>query len=204
MIAFVRGILVERTEDSAVVDVGGVGYNVLMSLSGIGSLPSDGTEVMLCTHTHVREDAFQLYGFSESIEKEAFRLLIAISGVGPRLAIQILGGISVPELIHAVDTNDLVRLKALHGVGKKTAERLLIDLRDKVGQLGGPSFIPGISGGATAGEGGSLFRDVRSALVNLGYKPVVVDKALEKMNDGREWEDFHVALREALSHLSRG
>ena len=202
MIAFVRGSLVEQAGDRAVVDVAGVGYDVLMSLTGLGGLPAAGSEVMIYTHTHVREDVFQLYGFLESVEREAFRMLINISGIGPKLAIQILGGISIPELVVAVQSKDLARLNSLSGVGKKTAERLLIDLRDKISTLDASGLVGDMSVFIEGSPGGALFRDLRSALVNLGYKVGVVDRALENMNDGQEREDFQAALREALTHLS--
>ena len=197
MIGFLRGVVVDRDVDTAVIDVGGVGYDVHLSLVSMGALPEDGAEVAIHTHTHVREDALQLFGFLDKAERVAFRILIGISGIGPRGAMHILGGISVPELCQAVLADDLARLKKLPGVGKKTAERLMVELRDKVDQLG--ATIPV---GVVLPAGGSVdpvLEDLRSALLNLGYRTGQVDKALAKLGDSGDIGDLQEGLRSALA-----
>jgi len=197
MIGFLRGKVVDRDTDVAVIDVGGVGYDVWMSLVGMGGLPADDAEVAVYTHTHVREDALQLFGFVARAERVAFRILISISGIGPKGALQILGGISVVELCQAVLTEDLPRLKKLPGVGKKTAERLMVELRDKVDQLGGGVPMGTVLPGSSTGD--PVFEDLRSALLNLGYRTGQVDKALVKLGDLGFAGDLQEGLRSALT-----
>ena len=200
MIGFLRGVVVDRDVDTAVIDVGGVGYDVHLSLVSMGALPEDGAEVAIHTHTHVREDALQLFGFLDKAERVAFRILIGISGIGPRGAMHILGGISVPELCQAVLADDLARLKKLPGVGKKTAERLMVELRDKVDQLGATVPV-----GVVLPAGGSVdpvLEDLRSALLNLGYRTGQVDKALAKLGDSGDIGDLQEGLRSALALIS--
>ena len=197
MIGFLRGVVVDRDVDTAVIDVGGVGYDVHLSLVSMGALPEDGAEVAIHTHTQVREDALQLFGFLDKAERVAFRILIGISGIGPRGAMHILGGISVPELCQAVLADDLARLKKLPGVGKKTAERLMVELRDKVDQLGATVPV-----GVVLPAGGSVdpvLEDLRSALLNLGYRTGQVDKALAKLGDSGDIGDLQEGLRSALA-----
>jgi len=179
MIALVRGTLAYKSIDHVIIDVGGVGYRLSIPLSTFYSLPETG-EVTLFTHTHVREDALLLYGFLSIEEKELFIILIGISGVGPKLAVNILSHIPTGDLKRAIAAGDIKRLSGLPGIGKKTAERLVLELKDKVGpidQLPASSDATSVAG-PTAG---ALINDVISALVNLGYKENMVRKVLENM-----------------------
>jgi Holliday junction DNA helicase RuvA len=169
MIATLRGIVQYRYPDRLIVDVHGVGYDVSMSESALGKVPEVGHEVFLHIHSHVREDAFLLFGFFEFQEKQTFQLLLTVSGVGPKLALAVLSGITPSELARAIASDDIGRLTKVAGVGKKTAERLCLELKDKV------AFIPvAATGGrgrarAEAPEEKSVLDDAVSALVNLGY-----------------------------------
>lgn len=179
MIALVRGTLAYKSIDHVIIDVGGVGYRLTIPLSTFYSLPETG-EVSLFTHTHVREDALLLYGFLSMEEKELFIILIGISGVGPKLAVNILSHIPTGDLKRAIATGDVKRLSGLPGIGKKTAERLVLELKDKVGPI---DQLPAASD-ATSDAGptaGALVNDVISALVNLGYKENMARKVLENM-----------------------
>ena len=179
MIALVRGKLAYKSIDHVIIDVGGVGYRLSIPLSTFYSLPETG-EVNLFTHTHVREDALLLYGFLTLEEKELFVTLIGISGVGPKLAVNILSHIPAQDLKRAIATGDIKRLSGLPGIGKKTAERLVLELKDKVGPV---DELPASAGAATAtgSTASSLSNDVISALVNLGYKEALARKVLENM-----------------------
>jgi len=196
VIAHVRGRLVRKEPQEAIVDVGGVGYRVAIPLSTFYRIGEAGDEVARLTHTHVREDALALFGFLTPGEQTLFERLIAISGVGPRLALSILSGIEAPDLVSALRASDVTRLTRIPGVGKKTAERLVLELKDKVQDL------------AVAGEpdapspAASSKDDLVSALVHLGYsRPEAeraVDRALKEGGDGR----FEDLLRLALRALS--
>ncbi len=178
MIALVRGTLAYKSIDHVIIDVGGVGYRLSIPLSTFYSLPEAG-EVSLFTHTHVREDALLLYGFLTLEEKNLFVILIGISGVGPKLAINILSHIPAGDLKRAIAAGDIKRLSGLPGIGKKTAERLVLELKDKVGPSDG---LPTSSEKTAAGTTASILsNDVISALVNLGYKENLARKVLENM-----------------------
>ncbi len=166
MIAQIRGRLASKEPHRVVVDVNGVGYQIFIPLSTYYQLPDVPAEIFLHTHTHVREDAIQLFGFHTRDEQSLFELLRGVSGIGPRLATNILSGISVEELVPALSEGNLTRLRAVPGVGKKLAERLVVELREKVGtaQLAQPSAAP--AGPAPATD--HALDDVVSALVNLG------------------------------------
>lgn len=171
MIAHLTGILAEKTPDQLVVDVSGVGYQVFVSLQTFYRLPPLYERVNLHVHTHLREDALQLYGFLEEKEKATFLLLKGVTGIGPRLALNILSGIPVDELEGALRASDVTRLVAVPGVGKKTAERLVVELREKVGALeNGHAGVPG--------EPTPLSAEAVSALVNLGYRRAEAEKAV--------------------------
>lgn len=180
MIASLRGELVQKGPGRAVIDVAGVGYEVFLSLRSGERLPAKGAEIFLHIHTSVREDAITLYGFGEPEEREMFLLLTTVSGVGPKLALNILSGIGIQELGHAISTQDSKRLTLLSGVGKKTAARLCVELKDKVGFVssGDEAVAPGSTdqGPETASSGVS--DDVISGLINLGYTPVRAQQAL--------------------------
>jgi Holliday junction DNA helicase RuvA len=168
MISCLKGELFQKSQEKITILVNGVGYEVFLSAASIEKLPQLGEDVFLHTYTHVREDALVLFGFTDTDEKKMFLLLINVSGVGPKLALSILSGIRPGDLAHAIATKDVARLTGLSGVGKKTAERLCLDLKDKVGAIaGGVEGIPDFEVGAPV-EGGKE-KDVISALVNLGY-----------------------------------
>ncbi len=191
MIGSLSGILLERRPEGVLLDVGGVGYELTVPLSTFLELPAEGKTVRLRVHTHVREDALQLYGFWTELERSAFRLLIGISKVGPRIALAILSGVSAPRLIQALRDQDLSAFRGIPGVGAKTAERIAIELRDKVARLEAAS-----SEGAPRDdlEGSTL-----SALLNLGYPRHQAERAvkgaLERAGEGASLE---VLVREAL------
>jgi len=201
MIALIRGELAYKSVDHVIVDTGGVGYRLFIPLSTFYALPDRG-DVRLLVHTHVREEALQLYGFLTAPEKEMFAQLIGITGIGPKLAINILSHIPVAELQAAVLTGDVKHLSTLPGIGKKTAERLILELKDKLGALGaaaGSQLPAAASAGRAAAD---PLTDVLSALVNLGYKEAQGRKALETMEiaPGTAMEEI---LKSALKVLAR-
>ena len=169
MIATLSGKLLIKGMDRAVIDVAGVGYEVFLSSDGISRLPDKNEDVFLHIHTHVREDAFLLYGFIEEEEKEMFLILKTVSGVGPKLALGIISGIRVGELSRAIGAQDVKRLMGLPGVGKRTAERLCVELKDKVGHLGGGEGLDARPVTGVQAAAGSIVSDVLSVLLNLGY-----------------------------------
>lgn len=178
MIGFLRGRLAAKHPPQLVVDVGGVGYEVEAPMSTFYGLPGLGAEVQLHTHLVVREDAHVLFGFGSERERSLFRELIRVSGVGPRIALAILSGITVDEFHRCVEGQDVATLVRVPGIGRKTAERLVIEMRDRLKGLAGPAFAP--AGGAAAGAGaqGEAF----AALVALGYKPPEVTRLLQKVD----------------------
>ena len=196
MIAQLRGRLLRKAPQEAVVDVGGVGYRVAIPLSTFYRLGEDGSEVSLLTHTHVREDILALFGFLTAGEQALFERLISVAGVGPRLAINVLSGIEAPDLVAALRSSDVARLTRIPGVGKKTAERLILELKDKM-----PATLP-TAEAATPEGSGSAKDDLVSALVHLGYsRPEAergADRALKEDPDGR----FEDLLRRTLRLLS--
>jgi Holliday junction DNA helicase RuvA len=196
VIAQVRGRLLRKEPQEAIVDVGGVGYRVAIPLSTFYRIGEPGAEVTLLTHTHVREDALALFGFLSAAEQALFERLIAVSGVGPKLALSILSGIEAPDLVAALRSSDVARLTRIPGVGKKTAERLILELKDKVQGLAATEEA------APAGPVPTAREDLVSALVHLGYsRPEAergVDRAL-KEDDGGRFEDL---LRRSLRILS--
>ena len=193
MIAHLRGKLIARHPNQAIVETGGVGYDVTISVPTFSDLPPLGTEVALHIHTHVREDQLALYGFLRAEEKQLFEKLITVSGIGPKLAITILSGISVQDLGNAIRGNDLARLTKIPGIGRKTAERLVLELRDKLPALGQQvaPVVPALS---------PVQEDVVSALVNLGYQRVAAEKALAAVDkDG----SFDGMFRSALAAMNK-
>lgn len=203
MIAQIRGRLASKEPHRVVVDVNGVGYQIFIPLSTYYQLPDVPGEVFLHTHTHVREDALELFGFHTRDEQALFELLQAVSGIGPRLATNILSGISVEELVPALSEGNLTRLRAIPGVGKKLAERLVVELREKVGsaQLAQPSAAP--TGPAPVAD--RALDDVISALVNLGCNRKEAVRAAEasRQNLGPA-ADFEKLIKAALHALSEG
>jgi len=196
MIAYLRGRVLEKQPSRVIVDVSGVGYDVSVPLSTFYTAGEPGAEITLRIHTHVREDQLALYGFATVLELAVFERLIGVSGIGPRLALAVLSGMEPRELTAAIERSDLARLTRIPGVGKKTAERIVIELRDRL-----PKAIEAAGAGAAAPAPADVLRDdLVSALTNLGYHRQSIDKVLEKIDDGERFED---ALRKALKELSR-
>lgn len=188
MIGFIRGRLAHKEPPWLVIDVGGVGYEIEAPMSTIFRLPDVGKEVQLCTHLVVREDQQTLFGFHTEEERRLFRSLIKVSGVGAKLALTILSGISVEGFMQCVRTEDTATLVRLPGIGRKTAERLILDMRDRI-----DAAVAGANGGATAaaGEPAAARVDAFNALVNLGYRPAEVQKMLDRVEtDGMKTEDI--------------
>jgi Holliday junction DNA helicase RuvA len=200
MIALLTGNIAVKSPDTVILDVNGVGYRVQIPFSTYFALPEEGSRLSLHIHTHVKEDAINLYGFLTQAEKEFFQLLMTVSGVGPKLAKDILSNIQPDELAQALSRGDIVRLNAIPGIGRKTAERLVLELKEKVVKLGlaaGGGKIP-----APAGHVSSVRDDVASALVNLGYKEAVVTKALDGMEIGAD-VPMETVLKLALKRLMK-
>ncbi len=195
MIARLRGVLAEKDAGWLIVDVGGVGYQVLVPLSTFYEIGEAGAEVKLRIYTHVKEDALSLYGFLSKLEKEVFERLIQISGIGPKLAITILSGVPADELTEAVESGDRMRLNAIPGIGKKTAERMILELRGRL-----PTGMAGGQVTATATVG-SMKSDVVSALVNLGYPRNVAERAVASIQKETA-AGFEPLLKGALKRLS--
>jgi holliday junction DNA helicase RuvA len=199
VIAQLRGSLVEKAPSRLVVDVGGVGYDVQVPLSTFYVVGESGSTVSLRIHTHVREDVIALYGFATPLEHDLFERLIAINGVGPKLALAVLSGIEPAELVKAVRLQDVVRLTAIPGVGKKTAERISLELKDRL-----PASIaaPGQpSTGLSADD--QLRTDLLSALLNLGYQRAAAERALDKVMTGTPPPRFEEALKSTLRLLMK-
>jgi Holliday junction DNA helicase RuvA len=179
MIGFLRGKLAARHPPQLLVDVGGVGYEVEAPMSTFYGLPGVGIEVHLFTHLVVREDAHVLFGFGTERERSLFRELIKVSGVGPRIALAILSGITVDEFHRCVEAQDVASLVRVPGIGRKTAERLVIEMRDRLEGFAGRAFVPGT--GPSGGPGGAQ-AEAFAALVALGYKPPEVTRLLQKVD----------------------
>jgi Holliday junction DNA helicase RuvA len=193
MIARLSGKVLEKHPSRVIVDVGGVGYDVLVPLSTFYTCGDPGAAIALRIHTHVREDQLALYGFATDLELVMFEKLILVSGIGPKLALSVLSGIEPRDLAGAIQRNDLARLTAIPGVGKKTAERICVELRDR---------LPKTIDASPASPGDSLREDLVSALVNLGYHRQAIDKIVDKIvKADAKFEDL---LRLALKELSRG
>jgi Holliday junction DNA helicase RuvA len=201
MIGQLRGKLAEKRPNSVLVDVGGVGYVVAVSLSTYAALGELHTEVTLLVHTHVREDALALYGFISAREKQLFEMLISASGVGPSLALKILSGMSVEELVPAIRGNDLARLTKIPGVGRKTAERMVVELKDRLDAISAEVMMkPKV---ASAGDVTDVEADVVSALVNLGYDARAAEEAAKVGARASGAGNFEKLLRAALSGMSQ-
>lgn len=195
MIGLLRGRLLEKRPNQVILDVGGVGYLVAVPLSTFAALGELHAEVTLLIHTHVREDALALYGFLSAREKHLFELLLGASGVGPTLALKILSGMNVEELVPAIRAGDLARLTKIPGVGRKTAERMIVELKDKLEAVAVEAEKPPASpAGAEA--------DVKSALLNLGYDERAADSALREAKRQAGTSSFEQLLRAALAVLT--
>jgi holliday junction DNA helicase RuvA len=199
MIGYLEGTLRHKSPDYLIVDVHGVGYIVHVPLSTFYELPDTGGTAILYIHTHMREDALQLFGFRTNAEKEMFQYLISVNGVGPKLAVNILSGLSPDELRVALIQQDSHRLRSIPGVGKKTAERIFLELRDKVKAKDAKEDEPVWASPARM----DTYSDAHSALVNLGYRPVEAEKALKKAQDELgENLSLENLLKEALRFLA--
>lgn len=196
MIAHLRGKLLGKRPNQAILEAGGVGYDVTISVPTFSDLPAVGTDVALHIHTHVREDAIALYGFLRPSEKLLFEKLITVSGIGPKLAITILSGMAADEMVGAIRGNDVARLTRIPGIGRKTAERMVLELRDKLPEAG-----PAVS--QTVPALTSTEEDVLSALVNLGYQRVAAEKALATAEKAGSAKSFDQLFRSALGQLSK-
>ena len=195
MIARLSGIVAEKGADHAIVDVGGVGYLVHLSAVSLAALPPQGGAATLRTYTNVRQDAIDLFGFASEDEESVFRALIDVKGVGPRAAQNILSGIQARDLAQAVAQGDVARLTKVPGVGKKTAERLVVELKEKL------AVLARAAGPARAAPGASALEQLRTALVNLGYKQPQADSAVDALRDGAEGRKLDDLVREALKLL---
>jgi Holliday junction DNA helicase RuvA len=200
MIAFLRGRVLDKQPNRVIVDVQGVGYELHVPLSTYYDLGDEGAEAVLRVHTHVREEALQLYGFLTVLEQQLFERLIGISGIGPKLAIAVLSGIETRELVAAVQRGDVARLTRIPGVGRKTAERIVLELKDRLAQL----VIPAGAGAPAAASSGNRLRDdLLSALQNLGYHRPLAEKAVDATLTSTSEPTFEHALKAALRELMR-
>jgi Holliday junction DNA helicase RuvA len=198
VIAHLRGRILEKQPSRIVVDVAGVGYEVSVPVSTFYGLGEPGSEIALRIHTHVREDALLLYGFATRLEQELFERLISISGIGPKVGLAVLSGIEPADLIRAIERSDHARLTAIPGVGKKTSERIVLELKDRLPRLQPAPADQGAPAGPSA-----LRDDVLSALINLGYHRPLAEKAVDVAVKATPDGDFERALKQALRELAR-
>src|SRR6476659_104182 len=196
MIAYIRGRLLSKHPNQAIVEAAGVGYDVTISVPTFSDLPAPGGEVALHINTHVREDALALYGFLRQSEKQIFEKLISVSGIGPKLAITILSGMPADEMVGSIRGNDVARLTRIPGIGRKTAERMVLELRDKLPppSTGQEIAVPTMS---------PVEEDVLSALMNLGYQRAASEKTLAAAVKSGKATSFDQLFREALGTLSK-
>ncbi len=187
MIASLTGRITSRKPDNVIIDVNGIGYQINVSLHTLSSLPAEGSEVFLSIYTHVREDTIQLYGFISEDEKKIFITLLGISGIGPKMGLTILSGISHDDFLNSIENEDVAMLCRVPGLGKKTAQRLILELREK---------LP-----AAKGVRDKLYEDTLSALVNLGYKKSIAQQSIEKVYK-KDFNDIESLLRETLKQLT--
>jgi holliday junction DNA helicase RuvA len=187
MIGSLRGIVLSRRPENIIIEVCGLGYQVHLPLNVLANLPEEGSEVFLHIYTHVREDALQLFGFTSEEEKKIFTVLLGITGIGPRMALNILSGLSYPDFLNAIRTEDVAMLCRIPGLGKKTAQRLILELREKL-----PS---------SSGIKDRIFEDTLSALINLGYKRNIAQDFLEK-SYRQGCTDIESLLKETLKQLT--
>jgi Holliday junction DNA helicase RuvA len=199
MIAHLHGTLLKKTTRSIIIDNAGIGYEVFIPLSTFYALPEKNEKVSLHIYTHVKEDALMLFGFQIPLEKDIFSLLISISGIGPKLALNILSGIGPDDLLGAMAHKDTVRLQSIPGIGKKTAERIALELSEKA-QLMMGDMAPTLSQ-AVIGLDKKILEDAVSALLNLGYSSKLSKNAVEKAHSGREDMSLESLIKEALKVL---
>ncbi len=198
MIASLAGRLTRKATDHLVIDVAGVGYQVQTSLSTYYNLPDTGEEVALHIYTHVREDALSLYGFLTEKEKEVFLLLLGVSGIGPKLALAVLSSLSVEDILYAIESADNSKLCTIPGIGRKTAARLVLELKDKMKRLS-----PASTHDERLEEKKEPVEDAVSALVNLGYKKTLAEEALQSISRQRPGLNTEALIREGLAFLAK-
>ncbi len=195
MIGFLRGKIISKKPTEVLIDVGGVGYAVNISLATYEKLGDVNSEAKLFTHLHVKENEFSLYGFTEEDEKNIFLMLIGVSGIGPKLALSVLSGIKAGDLISAIQNQDLMRLKSIHGIGKKTAERLILELKDKIG--GALETGAEVAGGVY-----SIKSDAVAALVSLGFNVKKAETLVNEIVSARSDAQLEEVIKEALKRAS--
>lgn len=193
MIAHLRGKLISKHPNQAIVEAAGVGYEVNISIPTFSGLPALGADVALFIYTHVREDALALFGFLRSEDKQLFEKLLSVSGIGPKLAITILSGMPADAMVAAIKGNNLAALTRIPGIGKKTAERLVLELRDKLDAFTAPATIAAVT---------PVEEDVISALMNLGYQRSLVEKTLGQLGKASD-ESFDTLFRKSLAALAK-
>jgi Holliday junction DNA helicase RuvA len=198
VIAHLRGRILEKRPNRLVVEAGGIGYDVAVPLSTFYGLGEPGQDIALRIHTHVREDALALYGFATRLEQDLFERLIGISGIGPKLGIAVLSGIEPPQLVRAIGTGDVARLTSIPGVGKKTAERIVLELKDRL-----PTAAPATAQDGAVIEEPVLRDDLLSALINLGYHRPLAEKAVDAAIRTVPGGDFERTLKQSLRELAR-
>jgi len=198
VIAHLRGRILDKQPNRIVVDVNGVGYDVAVPLSTFYGLGEPGSEIALRVHTHVREDALLLYGFATPLEQDLFERLIGISGIGPKVALAVLSGIEPFELVRAIERGDLARLTAIPGVGKKTSQRIVLELKDRLPRAHGTAVVEGAAAAPPA-----VRDDVLSALMNLGYHRPLAEKAVDSAIQATPGGDFERTLKQALRELAK-
>jgi len=199
VIGRLRGVIVERgLEGGIVLDVAGVGYELAVPLGTLGRLPAPPEPVTLHVHTHVREDAFSLYGFATPEDRAAFRTLLGVSSVGPKLALAVLSHLDAPALAEAIASGDAGRFKGIPGIGKKIADRLVLELRDKLGFL---SNVPAAAAGSVLPRPAGPLAEVAAILVGMGYRPGEAERATAAIARGAEGKTAAVLLREALGAM---
>jgi len=194
MIAHIRGRLIAKHPNQAIVEAAGVGYDIAITVPTFSDLPAVGSEVSLHIHTHVREDAIALFGFLRADEKQLFEKLITVSGIGPKLAITILSGMVPADMVGAIRANNHARLTRIPGIGKKTAERMCVELRDKLEAFGEAQAATPVS---------AVEEDVISALANLGYQRALAEKAVERAVASVGRENFDAIFRAALGVMAK-
>jgi Holliday junction DNA helicase RuvA len=205
MIAYLSGKVLEKNANSVIVDVGGVGYEVIVPLTTFYKLGEVGSEVCLRIYTYVREDALQLYGFMTEAEKQLFLKLIAVQGISAKSGISILSSMSVDEIVQAILSKDIVKLSTIPGVGKKIAERLIVELQDKLRSFTLTASLDSKDDGAKASQSKtiSVYQDALSALINLGYHRPIAENTLKKVLSENPEIELKELLRRALRILSK-
>ena len=200
MIAHLKGVLFKKTTQSIIIDVGGVGYEVSVPLSTFYSLPEADESVSLQIHTHVKDDSLTLFGFNTSLEKALFLMLVSVSGIGPKLSVNILSGMGPQDLLEAIAHGDAIRLQAIPGIGKKTAERIALELKDRASKALGEMDISPIP--VSRGKDRVIVEDALSALMNLGYSPKSARTAVERARSCVKEMTLEGLIREALGTMS--